>query len=86
MRPTPDATADADYSSISTVLTFTAGQTAQTVAVETIGDTAVEGTEDYQVQLSGQSSGTIAQPTVTTDIVDGDRTSLTGYTLSVTPA
>ena len=29
---TPDATANSDYSSLTTVLTFTAGQTAQTVS------------------------------------------------------
>ncbi|QEX17035.1 hypothetical protein FRZ44_23310 [Hypericibacter terrae] len=68
----PDATADTDYTSLSTVLTFTAGQTAQTVSVATVDDTAIEGTEDYQVQISGQSAGTIVQPTAATDIIDGD--------------
>ncbi|QEX18958.1 hypothetical protein FRZ44_42700 [Hypericibacter terrae] len=74
---TPDATAGTDYTSVAQVLTFTGGgSTAQTVSVHTQNDTQVESTEDYQVQLSGQSSGSIAQPTATTNILDNDASSL----------
>ena len=67
----PDATSGADYDALSTVLTFTGGgATFQTVSVEILGDTIVEGTEDYSVNLSGQSHGTIVDPTQDTDIVD----------------
>ena len=79
----PDATADTDYSSLTTVLTFTAGQTAQTVSVETITDTAIEGTEDYQVEISNPDKGFVSQPTVTTDILDNGASpqwSITGTT------
>jgi hypothetical protein len=67
-----DAISGTDYTALSTVLTFTAGQTAQTVVVHTIDDTLVEGTEDYSVQISGPSAGTINAGTVPTDIVDND--------------
>jgi hypothetical protein len=69
---TADAISGADYNTFSTVLTFTAGQTAQTVAVQTVDDTLVESTEDYGVQLSGQSSGTISAGTASTNIIDND--------------
>ncbi|QEX22456.1 aggregation factor core protein MAFp3, isoform C [Hypericibacter adhaerens] len=72
---TSDATAPSDYTALSTVLTFTGGQTAQTVSVHTVDDTLIEGTEDYSVQISGQSAGTIGTGTAPTDIIDGDHIS-----------
>ncbi|WP_151117900.1 Calx-beta domain-containing protein [Hypericibacter adhaerens] len=71
----PDAEGNTDYTSLSTTLTFTGGQTAQTVAVHTVDDTLIEGTEDYSVQISGQSAGTIGVGTAPTDIIDGDHIS-----------
>ena len=50
-----------DYTSLGTTLTFTAGgPNSQTVAVSTIHDTVVEGTEDYTVTIGGQTAGTIS--------------------------
>jgi hypothetical protein len=68
---TPDATGGADYGVVDTILTFTGGgATFQTLTVEIYSDTVIEGTEDYKVNLSGQSHGTIVDPTQDTDIVD----------------
>ncbi|MEX0809525.1 MAG: Calx-beta domain-containing protein [Dongiaceae bacterium] len=70
-----DGTADAasDYTSLSTALTFTGGgATQKTVAVSTIDDTDIEGTEDFLVSLAGQSIGTVDDASVTTEIVDND--------------
>ena len=69
----PDATAGSDFTALSTVLTFTAGgATQKTVAVSTIDDTDVEGTEDFRVVLSGQSIGTMATSQVNTQIESED--------------
>ena len=52
-----DAQPGRDYTSLGTTLTFTAGsRTSQTVAVSTIEDTVVEGTEDYAVTIGGQTA------------------------------
>lgn len=65
------ATAPDDYTALSTVLSFTGGGvTTQTVAVSTLEDAVVDGTEDYTVTISGQSAGTLGTATVETDILD----------------
>lgn len=67
------AQAGVAYTALSTVLTFTqGGVTQKTLAVLTIEDTAVEGTEDFTVTISAQSVGTIDAGEVSTDIVDDD--------------
>ncbi|MEX2298161.1 MAG: Calx-beta domain-containing protein, partial [Dongiaceae bacterium] len=73
----PNAIAGADYTAVSTVLTFTSGTgTQRTIAVSTIQDTIVETTEDYLVTISGQSTGTVAASQANGTIVDNDATSL----------
>ena len=58
-------------SSSNGTLTFTGGgATSKTVAVSTIDDTIVEGTEDYTVTLSGQSVGDLGTSQANTAIVD----------------
>lgn len=67
------ATSATDFTALSTTLTFTGGGvTSKTVAVSTIEDTAVEGTEDFVVNLSNASVGTIGTSQAETDIIDDD--------------
>jgi Ca2+-binding RTX toxin-like protein len=73
----PNATAGADYTAVSTILTFTAGTgTQRTVAVSTINDTAVENTEDYRITIANQSTGTMATTQANGTISDNDSPSL----------
>ncbi|MEX2200320.1 MAG: Calx-beta domain-containing protein, partial [Dongiaceae bacterium] len=66
-----DAASGSDYTALSTVLTFVAGgATSQTVAVSTIDDTVVEGSEDYTVVLANPTNGTLATSQVNTVIAD----------------
>jgi len=52
------AAAGSDYTAVpSTLLTFTPGQTSKTVTVNVTGDTTVEASETFYVNLSGASSG-----------------------------
>lgn len=53
------ATAGSDYLSTSGTLTFSPGQTSQTVTVEVIRDTTTEGDEAFTVELSAASGATI---------------------------
>jgi len=52
--------ADGDYQSASGTLTFTAGQTSQTVTVLVNGDTTVELDETFSVHLSNAINATIS--------------------------
>jgi hypothetical protein len=45
-----------DFNPASGTLTFAAGVSMQTITVEVIGDTVVEGSEEFQVNLSGSSA------------------------------
>ncbi|MDZ4735683.1 MAG: Calx-beta domain-containing protein, partial [Rhodospirillaceae bacterium] len=73
-----DAAAGSDYTALGTVLTFTGGSaTSQTVAVSTIDDTVVEGSEDYSVTIDDQSVGTIGTSQSNTVITDDDETNVT---------
>ncbi len=49
------ATAGSDYAATGGTLTFAPGVVSQTIAVDVLGDTAVEGTESFFVRLSGAS-------------------------------
>ncbi|MEX1108824.1 MAG: Calx-beta domain-containing protein, partial [Dongiaceae bacterium] len=72
-----DAEGGTDYTALGTVLTFTGGgATAQTVAVSTIDDTVVEGSEDYTVTIADQSAGSINVSQANTIIEDQDGPSL----------
>lgn len=68
------ATAGSDYLTKSGTLTFTPGQTSQSVDVEVIRDSATEGDEAFTVELSSASNATIANGTGTGTIL-GDDTS-----------
>ena len=73
----PNATGGTDYTSLSTVLTFTGGgATSHTVAVSTIQDTILEGTEDYAVTIGSPSMGSVTTSQADTDIIDNDASNL----------
>jgi uncharacterized protein YhjY with autotransporter beta-barrel domain len=54
------ATQPADYTNTTGTLTFTPGQTTQTITVPVIGETVPEANETYFVNLSGATNATIA--------------------------
>jgi large repetitive protein len=54
------ATQPADYTSTSGTLTFTPGQTTQTITVPVVGETVPEANETFFVNLSGATNATIA--------------------------
>ena len=73
----PDATSDVDFTSFTTTLTFTSGTgTTQTLGLSTIGDTIVEGTEDYTITIGGVSHGSVGASQSNVSIIDDDGTSL----------
>ncbi|HWA44360.1 MAG TPA: Calx-beta domain-containing protein, partial [Hypericibacter adhaerens] len=54
-----------------TTLTFTGGgETSQSIAVTTIDDTIIEGTENFSVSIANPNAGTIDTPTDNTVLVD----------------
>jgi uncharacterized repeat protein (TIGR01451 family) len=70
------ATAGSDYTASSGTVTFTPGNTSQTVDVTVSGDTTVEPDETFGVNLSGASGATIADGSATGTIVNDDVASL----------
>jgi hypothetical protein len=64
------AVAPADFTATAGTLTFTAGQTSQTVAVSVKADTVAEVTETFHVDLSGSSGPAIARPRGTATVHD----------------
>ena len=66
------ATGNVDFGAGSVVVTFAPGQTSSTLTVFVIGDTAVEGTEDFFVNLSNPVGATIADGQGMATIVDDD--------------
>lgn len=74
------ATASSDYLETSGTLTFSPGQTNKTISVFVLADKIVESNETFQLSLSGQNRGTIAQGTAVATI--SDTSSLTSdYTI-----
>ncbi|MEN3326934.1 MAG: hypothetical protein V7638_1741 [Acidobacteriota bacterium] len=66
------ATSDVDFVAGSAVLNIPAGQTSQTIGILIKGDTAVEGTEDFFVNLSSPVGATIADGQGVGTIIDDD--------------
>src|SRR5262249_61769226 len=59
------------FRSLGTTLTFTGGgPNSHTVAVSTINDTVVEGSEDYTVTIGGQTAGTITRSEAHTTVLE----------------
>ena len=68
------ATAGSDYVANSGVVTFTPGQTTQTITVSVNGDTTVEANETFLVTLSAPTNATLAVAQGTGTIVNDDVT------------
>ncbi len=66
------AIGDVDFGAGSVVLSFQPGQTSQNVTVFIKGDTAVEGTEEFFLNLSNPVNATIADGQAVCTIVDDD--------------
>jgi hypothetical protein len=66
------ATADTDYETASGTLVFAAGETARTVRVALIDDTASEGNETFALTLSNLVGASVGQTTGTATIADND--------------
>jgi CSLREA domain-containing protein len=66
------ATAGSDYLAAAGTLTFTPGTTTQPVNVTVVGDTVVEGSETFVVNLSGAANATIITPQGTGTITNDD--------------
>jgi len=69
---TQPATAGTDYQTASGTLTFSSGQTTKTVNISVFGDTAQESNEEFDVDLSSSTNGTITTGTATCTILDDD--------------
>ena len=67
-----NATAGDDYTSTSGTLTFTSGQTLQTISVSTDDDDLVEGSETFTVTLGNPTGATIEDGDATGTINDDD--------------
>ena len=66
------ATSPGDYTAASGLVTFTAGQTTQTITVNVKGDTSVESDETFVVNLAPASNATIADGQGTGTIKNDD--------------
>ena len=66
------ATAGADYTTTSGMLSFTPGQTTKRVEVQTLPDTDQEGAESFTVRLSGATGATLTDGVATGTILDDD--------------
>jgi hypothetical protein len=66
------ATAGSDYLATSGMLTFTAGQTSQTIPVTVNGDTTFEPDENFTVTLSSPTAATLATSSATGTILNDD--------------
>ena len=71
-KGTGKATAGADYLSTSGTLTFAPGETAKTITVSVVGDTAQELDETFLVTLASPSGATLADAQATGLIDDDD--------------
>ncbi|HEX6663078.1 MAG TPA: Calx-beta domain-containing protein [Gaiellaceae bacterium] len=66
------ATAPSDYTAGSGTLTFQPGQKVKTIAINVLGDTAIEQDETFTVELSSPVNAVIAQGTATGTIKNDD--------------
>jgi hypothetical protein len=66
------ATAPGDYTAASGTLTFASGVVTQTITIAVVGDTAVEGNENFLVNLTGPSNATLADGQGSCTILNND--------------
>jgi glucose/arabinose dehydrogenase len=76
------ATAGSDYTTASGTLSFAAGATSGTVAVNVLGDPAAEGDESFALALASPSNATLADAQGDAVIVDDDAPSLSSLELT----
>ena len=67
------AVAPSDYAATSGTVTFAPGQTARTIRVDIVGDTAIEADESFAITLSDPVNAVIADDTATVTITNDDR-------------
>jgi endoglucanase len=72
------ATAGSDYQAASGTVSFSPGQSSQTITVPIQGDLAVEPNEQFLVRLSGPSGATLGQAEAKGTILDDDATAPVG--------
>jgi hypothetical protein len=78
------ATAPADYQATSGTLTFDPGQNVKQVVVPVVGDSLIESTEVFSLNLSGPVNATIADATAQGTITDNDTVSISVGNATVT--
>ncbi len=87
-RGAKQATADTDYTAVTTARTATiaAGSTTATIEVQTTEDTVVEGDETFAVALASPANATLGSPSTGTGTITDDDTAATTAALSVSPS
>jgi Calx-beta domain-containing protein len=78
------ATAPADYQATSGTLAFDPGQNVKQIVVPVVGDTLIESTEVFSLNLSGPTNATLADGTAQGTITDNDTVSISVANASVT--
>ncbi|MGD9622964.1 MAG: cellulase family glycosylhydrolase [Mycolicibacterium sp.] len=76
------ATAGSDYTAASGALTFAPGATSQTVHVDIIGDSVVEGNETFTVTLTSPNGATLSKATATGTITNDDVAPVSSLSIS----
>jgi Ca2+-binding RTX toxin-like protein/V8-like Glu-specific endopeptidase len=71
------ALADSDYTNTLGTLTFSPGQTTQTISIPILNDSLDEGNETFTLTLSSPTNGTLGTATATTTITDTLSTAVT---------
>lgn len=71
------ATAPADFQSASGTLTFNPGETVQQIVVLVVGDTSIETTESFSLNLTAPVNATFADATAQGTITDNDTVVIT---------
>lgn len=78
------ATAPSDYQSASGTLTFNPGETVQQIMVPVVGDTSIETTESFSLNLTAPVNATLADATAQGTITDNDTVTITIGAATVT--
>jgi hypothetical protein len=78
------ATAPADFQSGSGTLTFNPGETVQQIVVLVVGDTSIETTESFSLNLTSPVNATFADATAQGTITDNDTVAITIGAATVT--
>ena len=71
------ATAGSDYTAVSGVVTFAAGQTSRTVSVPVLGDTVPEPDETFYLALTNPVGATLSRPQAKATILNDDAAATT---------